>query len=203
MRGVVSIAGTDENDQLYSWSTRGNWVDLAAPGCIYGDTMCGTSYGPPLVAGAVGVLMSASKSITAVKAVNALRATAKPINGIGGGRIDVLAAAQSLGIMGPSKPTAVARPGVSLLTGKYSRRLKKTVKLGAGPVTIVLRRAQASKCTMALRSKSDVYLTWRTTPNELDISTTVAKGTYTVTSRCNDAKSRPYSLSIAARPFKK
>ena len=30
---VVSVAATDDADQLYPWSSRGSWVTLAAPGC--------------------------------------------------------------------------------------------------------------------------------------------------------------------------
>ena len=56
--GVLAVAGTDQNDQLDDWSTRGSWVQLAAPGCeevlgqdgnpAYG---CGSSFGPPAVSG--------------------------------------------------------------------------------------------------------------------------------------------------------
>ncbi|MGI8928813.1 MAG: S8 family serine peptidase [Candidatus Limnocylindrales bacterium] len=32
--GVISVAATNNVDRLYSWSTRGSWVTLAAPGCV-------------------------------------------------------------------------------------------------------------------------------------------------------------------------
>jgi len=204
LRGVVSVAGTDPNDQLYPWSTRGNWVDLAAPGCIYGDSMCGTSYGPPLVAAAVGVLMAASPSVTAVQAVNALRATAVRIPGIAGGRIDVHAAAEMLGIADPVVVQAARKPGpqqLSLQAGAFTSDFRTTLTVGAGPLTVLFNRPNAIRCAMTLRSKDALYLTWRSTPNELDISTRVAAGTYTLAVHCTGKRRLPYSVTVNSRPL--
>ena len=33
--GVISVAATSSADRLYSWSNRGTWVKLAAPGCAF------------------------------------------------------------------------------------------------------------------------------------------------------------------------
>ncbi|MBV8256556.1 MAG: S8 family serine peptidase, partial [Actinobacteria bacterium] len=41
LSGVVSVTATDTSDQLYPWATRGQWVDLAAPGCEYEEELCG------------------------------------------------------------------------------------------------------------------------------------------------------------------
>lgn len=55
--GVVGVAAQDSDGRLYDWSSRGSWVDLAAPGCATlpaGDGLvaaCGTSFAAPLVAG--------------------------------------------------------------------------------------------------------------------------------------------------------
>ena len=55
---VVSVAATDDADQLYPWSSHGSWVTLAAPGCSMTTalgggfaTFCGTSAAAPVVAG--------------------------------------------------------------------------------------------------------------------------------------------------------
>ncbi len=55
---VVSVAATDDADQLYPWSSYGSWVTLAAPGCSLTTalgggfaTFCGTSAAAPVVAG--------------------------------------------------------------------------------------------------------------------------------------------------------
>jgi thermitase len=52
--GVVAVAASDAGDYRYSWSSYGDWVDLAAPGCntttaVGGGyrTFCGTSSAGP------------------------------------------------------------------------------------------------------------------------------------------------------------
>jgi len=63
--GVVGVAAEDAEDRIYDWSSRGDWVDLAAPGCATlpaGDSVaaaCGTSFAAPLVA-AIAALERAS-----------------------------------------------------------------------------------------------------------------------------------------------
>ncbi len=63
--GVISVASITTSGGFYSWSNRGSWVDVAAPGCIwttqrggsYGN-FCGTSASTPLVAGIIGLMRS-------------------------------------------------------------------------------------------------------------------------------------------------
>lgn len=194
--GVVSVAATDQNDQLYPWATHGSWVDLAAPGCEYGAEMCGASYAPPLVAAAVGVLIAAGHNVTPVAALDALRATAHPVNGIDGGRIDVLAAARALGIMPQPTGTVGFAQQLDLESGRFAEAYRKRVQVSQGPLTIVLTRPKARSCTMALRSKSGAYVTWRSTPTQLAISASVEAGVYTLGIACRDSRSRPYSLLV-------
>ena len=96
---VLAVAGADENDRLYPWSTRGAWVPLAAPGCatvvdpVVGATYgCGSSFAPAAVAGIAGLLLSFEPSLTADQVVAALRSSAHAVDGIGGGRVDAAAA---------------------------------------------------------------------------------------------------------------
>jgi subtilisin family serine protease len=46
--GVVGVAATNADGRLFRWSSRGAWVDEAAPGCT--RSACGTSFAAPLVA---------------------------------------------------------------------------------------------------------------------------------------------------------
>jgi subtilisin family serine protease len=54
---VVGVAAEDATGALFDWSSRGRWVDLAAPGCATlpvgasEAAACGTSFAAPLVAG--------------------------------------------------------------------------------------------------------------------------------------------------------
>jgi len=61
----LAVAATNDNDQLTSWSSHGNWVDVAAPGSAYSTkpdgqygNMAGTSMASPHVAGLAGLVFS-------------------------------------------------------------------------------------------------------------------------------------------------
>jgi subtilisin family serine protease len=95
---VVSVAATDDSDDLYPWSTHGSWVTLAAPGCSMTTAMgggfasfCGTSAAAPLVAGLAALGYEAgAPSEPDLEA--ALERTATPLPGaVGSGRVDGLA----------------------------------------------------------------------------------------------------------------
>ena len=84
---VIAVAATDASDQVASFSTRGSWVDLAAPGvgifstfiaraALASDSLgyrqpaynapaglSGTSFSAPLVAGAVALLEAQQKAL--------------------------------------------------------------------------------------------------------------------------------------------
>lgn len=101
--GVVSVAATDDSDQLYPWSTYGPWVNLAAPGCTVStamgggfDQFCGTSAAAPLVAGLAGLAFEAGAQ-SAAQVVATLESTASPFGGaVGGGRVDAAGLVQHL-----------------------------------------------------------------------------------------------------------
>lgn len=185
LAGVVAVGASDAADQLYPWATRGDWVALTAPGCEYGSEMCGASYAPPLVAGAVGLLVAAG-GVSAQDAMRVLRATAVPVSGIAGGRIDVLAAARRLGIV----------PQLDLQRGRFGRRLRKTLATASGPLSVVVKRAHARGCAMTLRSKDTAYVTSRATAGSLTLNAQVTGGTYVLVVTCSDVRARPYSLLV-------
>jgi len=98
--GVLSVAAVDQNDVLYSWSTRGLWVRLAAPGCTYTTfkgtnwgSFCGTSASAPIVAGIAGLILAYKPDATQAQIEDAIVSTTVPINvTVGGGRVDAYAA---------------------------------------------------------------------------------------------------------------
>lgn len=64
---AVGVAATDEDDGRYGWSSFGDWVDVAAPGCNLATDFdptrryswfCGTSSATPIVAGLAGLSFS-------------------------------------------------------------------------------------------------------------------------------------------------
>ena len=98
--GVISVAGSNQADRLYSWSERGPWIAVSAPGCNvapllhggYGQ-FCGTSSATPLVAGLAGIMVAAHPSATNAGVVSAIERTAKRIRaGVHFGRISAASA---------------------------------------------------------------------------------------------------------------
>jgi hypothetical protein len=98
--GVLSVAAVDQNDALYSWSTRGLWVRLAAPGCTYTTfkgtnwgSFCGTSAAAPIVSGIAGLILAYKRDATQAQIEDAILSTTVAINvSVGGGRVDAYAA---------------------------------------------------------------------------------------------------------------
>ena len=94
--GVISVAATTQTDTLYSWSTRGSWVKLAAPGCTYTTfkkatwgSFCGTSASAPIVAGIAGLILAYKPDATQAQIEDAILSTTVAISvNIGGGRVD-------------------------------------------------------------------------------------------------------------------
>jgi subtilisin family serine protease len=98
--GVISVAGSNQSDHLYSWSEHGPWIAVSAPGCNvapllhggYGN-FCGTSSATPLVAGLAGIMVAAHPSATNVRVASAIERTAKRIRaGVRFGRISAASA---------------------------------------------------------------------------------------------------------------
>jgi subtilisin family serine protease len=114
--GALSVAGTQPNDQLYSWSNYGNWVAVAAPGCDfttyrgaqYSD-FCGTSASTPFVAGLAGLARSYSPTSSASAIEHAITSSAHGVGaGVTYGRVDVAGALSALGAVFQPAPAPVA-----------------------------------------------------------------------------------------------
>jgi subtilisin family serine protease len=101
--GVLSVGSTDRADRLYAWSNYGSWVDVSAPGCAFTTVLggryadfCGTSASAPLVAGLVGLALSAAPAASSGEIEAAVSATARPVAGVASGRVDAAAMIRSL-----------------------------------------------------------------------------------------------------------
>ena len=109
--GAYAVAGTDPSDALFSWSTRGSWVGLAAPGCQWGYwsgkgymNACGSSTAAPAMAGIAGLMLSVNPSLTPARIVAAIRQTAVRVTGINYGRVNAYQALIAVGGKPPPPP---------------------------------------------------------------------------------------------------
>lgn len=105
---VVAVASVDSADAKSSFSSYGDWVDLAAPGeNIYSTFLggsyrylMGTSMAAPFVSGLTALLWTTDYGVSAESVVARLKDTANPISGTGeyweSGRIDAAAAMAGL-----------------------------------------------------------------------------------------------------------
>jgi thermitase len=81
---VISVSATDSGDNLASWSNRGNYVDISAPGSGILTTtqgggyasVSGTSFSSPITAGVVALMMSANPSLSPADIEALLKANA-------------------------------------------------------------------------------------------------------------------------------
>ncbi len=211
---VLSVAGTDEHDQLYSWASRGPSVALSAPGCaefldpwIGPASACGSSFAPPAVSGIAGLLLSLRPGLTMYQIVGALKATAHPVNGIAGGRVDAWAAAHYLGLVPetpppppvpPVTPAATPSPEVLATTGVVRRSEVVRLPLRPGRLTVQLTGPAAKDCSMSMRVDGTLYVDLA---GERTVHTLTANirrnATYAVNVRCGSVNRKAYELTAA------
>jgi Subtilase family len=214
LANVLSVAGTDEHDQLYSWASRGPTVALSAPGCAelldptdgpaYG---CGSSFAPPAVSGIAGLLLSLRPGLTMYQIADALKATAHPVSGITYGRVDAWAAAHYLGLVPanppiPPPPTvtpAAPSPEVLVKTGVVRRSESVRLPLGPGRLALQLTGPAAKDCTMSINIGGMLYVDLAGERTVHTLTANITKdGTYAVNVHCSSVNRKLYELTANA-----
>ena len=117
---AISVASATAQGPLATFSSRGSWVDFAAPECapmtlLGGGTGvgCATSISTPLVAGTIALLRTHAPFATAADIELALASTARPVTGTQHGLVDAAAALARLGRPAPTlAPVILDRPVV-------------------------------------------------------------------------------------------
>ena len=222
--GVLAVAGTDDFDELYFWSSYGPWVALAAPGCHlvlnpFPGTLCGTSFTPAAVAGVVGLMLSRNPSLTRHQVASALAATARPVPGIAFGRINAYAAFEWLGLLPPAQAgTAAPPPGTGSTsaprvtrapgqlftrqqrfeTGSFRRGFRASFAVGRGRFETQVLTPLARDCTLSLRTPSELIVAAPAVKNLLSLSVVLSAGRYSLDIGCRGARNRQFSLGVIA-----
>jgi subtilisin family serine protease len=152
---VISVAATNESDHLYSWSNRGPWVQVAAPGCNSAPWpknsyvgFCGTSAAAPLVAGLAGLVRSAWPQATAAETAAAVVGSVEGVAGdVRRGRINAALALSRV----PPRATRRKTTSFSGRLGGRQRSRSHALLVGGGSLTAVLRFSGARKLTLVLQ----------------------------------------------------
>jgi subtilisin family serine protease len=132
--GVVSVAASDERDQLYDFSNSGS--ALAAPGdnstTAWGggyESFLGTSSAAPVVSGIAALGISANPAASPAQVEEALKAGAVPVPGVVFGRVDAYGTVHALAPwlappLSSSASSARRTTVTKLLSGKLGRRAR-------------------------------------------------------------------------------
>jgi uncharacterized protein YkwD len=175
--GVVGVAATDETDRFYTWSNRGSWVAVAAPGCNaapflqgYGE-FCGTSSAAPVVAGIAALAVARRPSLTPAEFADAIARSATPLGGaVRSGRVNAAAA------------LALIRPQPRLPDRKVTYRGDLSTRMRAyrlttasGPVVATLRSASPARLMLTLEDGSGRRLAAATGQRRVRVTGTVVE----------------------------
>jgi subtilisin family serine protease len=197
---VISVAATDENDQLYSWSNRGTWVNVTAPGCDPATApgaryvnFCGTSAAAPVVAGLVALTVSLQPTAARADVMRAITESTDPLQSRPG-RID---APKSLSAIAPRKLTSWSLRG-SVGTSPASRTHKRVV--AAGDVTATLTFDRGARATLTVADPSGRVLAAKTGASPVTVTKRLGAGTYSFSVRSKTSSKISYTLAVVSRP---
>jgi thermitase len=197
---ITSVSATDQNDQIYSWSTFGSRVTLSAPGCVFTTyrgstygTACGTSFASPIAAGVAALVLSRNPNLTPSQVTSILRSTAddRGLLGLdqlfGYGRVNAAKAVQAAGGSTPLPPP----PTVTADTTKPTILITSPSSGSAvnGSVTVQFSASDNKAVTqVSLLVNGTVVGSSTSTPFSINWgSGRMSSGTYTLQGRALDA----------------
>lgn len=189
---ILTVSATNQTDALASFTTTGNYVDLAAPGVSILTTdrdgsyksVSGTSFSAPMTAGVAAMVLSVDESLSGMQVQSIIKQSTDDLgpagwdSGYGWGRLNAaraVALAQNPGNLDLTSPVvSITNPasGASL-TGVVNVEAEASDNVGVGSVSFSVDGLPAGTVTAA--------------PYRLDWNTaTVANGTHTLMARAVD-----------------
>ena len=127
--GVVGVAASGATGLLHDWSSRGGWVDLAAPGCarlpVAGRRAwaCGTSFAAPLVAATAALARAAQPDAAAAEIAAALPT-----------QVSTRQESPTVTVTGTARPGSVLRASTASFEPGTALRWFRCGGLGCAPV---------------------------------------------------------------------
>jgi len=200
---ILTVSATDTNDVLASFSNTGNAVDLSAPGVLIRTTalgggyqsVAGTSFSAPIVAGVAALVMSANPTLTATQVQDILKQSADDLgatgwdSSYGWGRVNaaraVALAGGGGGTVDSSAPavTISSPAGGATVSGSITVAVSATDNVGVASVSLSI--DGASQGTV---SSSPYVFQWATTA--------ATNGLHTLIATATDAAGNSASYSI-------
>jgi subtilisin family serine protease len=200
---ILTISATDYNNLIYSYSNRGNNIDFAAPGDSFTtvrggayQSVGGTSYAAPLVAGVAALVFSANPTLTAIQVKDILKNSADD-SGVSGwdpnygwGRIN---AAQAVSLAsGNGAPPDLTPPSVS-----FNSPANGTVVSDNFPV-VVSASDNVGVASVTFIVDGLPYITDTAAPFGCNwITTSVANGAHTLAAMATDAAGNSTTITVS------
>lgn len=159
---VLGVAATNERDGLYSWSNRGAWVGVAAPGCNIASwpgatyiEFCGTSSATPLVSGLAALVRAARPQATVGQTVEAVEKAVVAVAGeVRHGRVS---AADAFAQLPAVPPPIAARRTTATFAGRLTPRVRRHLyerRVGPGRIVARLTFARGRRLSFWLAAPS-------------------------------------------------
>jgi hypothetical protein len=195
---VLTVSATDASDNLYSWSNRGNNIDLAAPGnvttCIRGGgygAAFGTSFAAPIVAGLVALVMSSNPGISPAQVQNKVKQGADDLGSAGWDANYGWGRVNAAGAVGGGPAPDTTPPSVSFTSpaagasvfGTLALQASASDNVGVSSVSFSVDGVQKGN-----DATSPFSLTWD--------STSVPNGAHTLSATASDAAGNSSTASI-------
>lgn len=199
---ILTVGATDTNDVLASFSSSGNAVDLSAPGVLIRTTslgggyqsVAGTSFSAPIVAGVAALVMSANPSLSPAKIQDVLKQSADDLGAAGwdpsygSGRVN---AARALVLAGGAPVVDSSAPTLNMDSPFGGSVLSGVVSVGVSASDNV------GVALVALSIDGDSRGTDTSSPYTFQWDTTSAiNGLHTLIATASDAAGNSASYSI-------
>jgi subtilisin family serine protease len=166
---------------------------------------CGTSSAAPAVSGIAALMLSAKPALTPAQILDALKKSARPVSGIGGGRVDAYRALVAIGAvpgvsLAPTTSSASTTPTARRATkkvvrGRLAGHVRIPLSVSGGRVTLSLVSAAVPGCSLTLTGRRDLWFALRQGKRMLRLVATVPAGRYEVDIRCGHPRRASFKFT--------